>query len=67
MKDILYNDLGAWKHNGSSLKYIIVDKYSENNDLKPRKTKDPGCYIIKHYEDISSPDLTKRIAKISGI
>ena len=59
--------MGDWKHNGSSLKYIIVDKSSENNDLKSRTTKDPGCYILKHYENIPSPDLRKSVATISGI
>ena len=63
------NDMRAWKHNGSPLKYFVVDKSSGNNDLKPSATKDPGCYILKriYYQNISSPDLRKIVATISGI
>ena len=63
------NDTRASKHNGSSLKYFVVDKSSGNNDLKPSAMKDPGCYILKriYYQNISSPDLRKIVAAISGI
>ena len=69
VKDIVCDDMGAWKHNGSPLKYFVVDKSSGNNDLKPSATKDPGCYILKriYYQNISSPDLRKIVATISGI
>ena len=69
VKDIVCDDMGAWKHNGSPLRYFVVDKSSGNNDLKPSATKDPGCYILKriHYQNISSPDLRKIVATISGI
>ena len=69
MKDILFSDMGAWKHNGSPLKYFVVGKSSGNNDLKSSATKDPGCYILKriYYQNISSPDLRKIVATISGI
>ena len=58
VKDIVCDDMGAWKHNGSPLKYFVVDKSSGNNDLKSSATKDPGCYILKriYYQNISSPD-----------
>ena len=69
VKDIVCDDMGAWKHNGSPLKYFVVDKSSGNNDLKPSAMKDPGCYILKriYYQNISSPDLRKIVATISGI
>ena len=69
VKDIVCHDMGAWKHNGSPLKYFVVDKSSRNNDLKPSATKDPGCYILKriYYQNISSPDLRKIVTTISGI
>ena len=47
VKDIVCHDMGAWKHNGSPLKYFVVDKSSRNNHFKPSATKDPGCYILK--------------------
>ena len=69
VKDIVCHDMGAWKHNGSPLKYFVVDKSSRKNDLKPSATKDPGCYILKriYYQNISSPDLRKIVTTISGI
>ena len=69
VKDIVCDDMGAWKNNGSPLKRFVVDKSSGNNDLKPSATKDPGCYILKgiYYQNISSPDLRKIVATISGI
>ena len=27
VKDIVCDDMGAWKHNGSPLKYFVVDKF----------------------------------------
>ena len=56
VKDILYNDVGAWKHNSFPLKYFVADKSSRNNDFKPSTMKDPSCYILKHYQNISSPN-----------
>ena len=69
VKDIVCDDMGAWKHNGSPLKYFVVDKSSGNNELKPSATKDPDCYILRriYYQNISSPDLRKIVATISGI
>ena len=69
MKDIVCDDIGAWKHNGSPLKYFVVDKSSGNNDLKPSPRKDPGRYILKRicYQNISSPDLRKIVATIDVI
>ena len=69
VKDIVYDDMGSWKHNGSPLKYFVVDKSSGNNDLKSSATKDSGCYILKRicYQNISSLDLRKIVATISGI
>ena len=63
------NDTRTSKHNGSSLKYFVVDKSSGNNDLKPSAIKDSGCYILKqiYYQNMSSPDLRKIVATISGI
>ena len=29
VKDIVCDDMGAWKHNGSPLQYLVVDKSSE--------------------------------------
>ena len=68
VKDFVCDDMGAWKHNGSPLKYFAVDKSSGNNNLKPSATKDPDCYILKriYYQNISSLDLRKIIATISG-
>ena len=67
MKDILYNDIGAWKPNGFPLKYFVADKSSGINDLKQSARKDPSCYILKHYQNISIPHLKKTVATISGI
>ena len=63
------NDMRVWKHNGSPLKYFVVDKSSGNNDLKPSAMKDPSCCIFKriYYPNISSPDLRIIVATISGI
>ena len=68
VKDIVCDDMRAWKHNVSPLKYFVVDKSSGNNELKPSATKDPDCYILKriYYQNISSPDLRKIVATISG-
>ena len=69
VKDIVCDDMGAWKHNGSPLKYFVVDKSSGNNDLKSSATKDPGCCIPKriYYQNISSPGFRKIVSTISGI
>ena len=69
MRDIVCDDMGAWKHSGSRLKYFVAYKSSGNNDLKSSATKDPGCYILKriYYQKIQSPDLRKIVATISGI
>ena len=67
MEDILYNDMGLENIIVFPLKYFVADKSSGNNDLKPSATKDPSCYILKHYQNISSPDLKKTVATISGI
>ena len=66
VKDIVWDEIGAWKHNGSPLKYIAVDKSSGNNNLKTSATKDAGCYILKriYYQNISSPDLRKIVGTI---
>ena len=69
VNDIVCDDMGAWKDNGSPLKYFVVDKSSGNNDLKPSATKDSGCYILKRicYQNIWSPDLRKIVVTINGI
>ena len=69
VEDTVCNDMGAWKHNGSPLKYFVVNKSSGNNDVKSSATKDPGCSILKwiYYQNISSSDLRKIVATISGI
>ena len=68
VKNIVCDDMGAWKHNGSPLKYFVGDKSSRNNDLKPSAMKDP-CYILKqiYYQNISSPDLRKIVEVVFGI
>ena len=59
--------MGTLKHNSFPLKYFVADKSTGSNDFKPSAMKDPSCYILKHYQNISRPDLKKTVATISSI
>ena len=55
------------ENNVFPVNYFVADKSSGDNDLKPSATKDLSCYILKHYQNISSPDLKKTVATTSSI
>ena len=61
MKDILYNDIRAWKH-----KYFVANKSSRKNDLKQSATKDPGCYILKNIAKTFQVQSVNPFEKFKG-
>ena len=65
-RDIVYDEIGAWKHNGSPLKRFDVDKSTRSLKVMPSKENDPNLYIFKHvyYENKSSPDLRKIVLTV---
>ena len=59
VRDIVCDEMGAWKHNGSPLKRFDVDKCTRSLKIMMIKVNDPNSYILKriYYENKSSPDL----------
>ena len=68
VRDIVCDEMGASKHNGSPLKRFDVDDSSRSLKIMPSKANDPNSYILKriYYENKSSPDLRKIVSTVSG-
>ena len=68
IRDIVCDEMGAWKHNGSSLKCFDVDKSTRRLKTMPNKANNPNSYILKriYYENKSSPDLRKIVSTVIG-
>ena len=68
VRDIVCDEMKAWKHNGSPLKRFDVDKSTRSLKIMPSKANDAHSYIIKriYYENKSSPDLRKIVSAVIG-
>ena len=68
VRDIVCDEMGAWKHNGSPLKRFDVDKSTRSLKIMPSKANDLNSYILKriYYENKSSPDLRKIVSTVIG-
>ena len=68
VRDIVCDEMGAWKHNGSPLKRFDVDKCTRSLKIMLIKVNDPNSYILKriYYENKSSPDLRKIVSTVIG-
>ena len=68
VRDIVCDEMGAWKHNGSPLKHFDVDKSTKSLKIMPSKANDLNSYILKriYYENKSSPELRKIVSTVIG-
>ena len=68
VRDIVGDEMGAWKHNGSPLKRFDVDKSTRSLNIMPSKANEPNSYVLKRifYENKSSPDLRKIVTTVIG-
>ena len=68
VRDIVCDEMGAWKHNGSPLKRFDVDKCTRSLKIMLIKVNDPNSYILKriYYENKSSQDLRKIVSTVIG-
>ena len=66
VRDIVCDEMGAWKHNSSPLKRFDVDKSTRSLKIMSSKANDSNSYILKHiyYENKSSPDLRKIVSPV---
>ena len=68
VRDIVCDEMGAWKHNGSPLKRFDVEKSTRSLKIMPSKVNGLNSYILKsiYYENKSSPDLWKIVSTVIG-
>ena len=46
VRDIVCDEMGAWKHNSSPLKRFDVDKSTRSLKIMSSKANDPNLYIL---------------------
>ena len=68
VRDIVFDEMGAWKHDGSPHKRFDVDKSTRSLKIMPSKANDLNSYILKriYYENKLSPDLRKIVSTVIG-
>ena len=66
IRDIVCDEMAAWKHNSSPLKRFDVDKSARSLKIMSSKANDSNSYILKriYYENKSSPDLRKIVSPV---
>ena len=67
-KDVLCDDMGTWKWNGSYHKWCLVDAEGCVKILTSKADSDKSCYRIwkRYYFLQASPDVKKMVVMLEG-